>query len=62
MKPARSALREVYCIDRVCPNISAERVRGSLRGTWNAPLIGIAMNARYAEAIEMTNESKRIKF
>jgi hypothetical protein len=38
------------------------RVRGSLRATGTAPLVGIAMKAGYRQAFETTNEFARIKF
>ena len=41
---------------------SAVRVRGSLRATGTAPLVGIAMKAGYRQAFETTNEFVRIKF
>jgi hypothetical protein len=38
------------------------RVRGSLRATGTAPLVGIVMNAGYRQAFETTNEFVQIKF
>ena len=43
----------------------AQRVRGSLRATGTAPLIGIGMKAGYRQAFETTNQFYqfvRIKF
>jgi hypothetical protein len=39
-----------------------QRVRTSLRAIRTAPLVAIAMNASYCQAIETTNESVRTKF
>jgi hypothetical protein len=38
------------------------RVRGSLRATKTAPLLGIGMKTGYRQAFETTNESLWIKF
>jgi hypothetical protein len=41
---------------------SEVRVRGSLRATETAPLVGTAMKVGYRQAFETTNEFVRIKF
>jgi len=38
------------------------QVRGSLRATETAPLLGFAMKARYRQTFEITSEFGRIKF
>jgi len=43
-------------------NSSEIRVRGSLRATQTARLVGVAMKAGYRHAFETTNELVRIRF
>jgi hypothetical protein len=61
--PSSAALQHGNLVAQaIASSDSAVRVRGSVRATRPALLVGVAMKADYRHKSETTNESVRIKF